>query len=143
MISRRFSDFLAMFRKGAKDPDRARLAAILEMNRGLADAGDRKALFTLLLDAAVDLFGAERGFLILCGEQPESWSVELARSIDKEPIKTPEKKLSTTVVKRCLLERAGVFSDDAQEGEFGAAQSIADMRLRSVLSMPGFFSSCS
>ena len=136
MSKHRFADFLALFRASSKEPERARLAAILELNRSLAAAEDRGTLFTLLLDAAVRLFGAERGFLILAGEKPEAWSVAAARSHDQESIKHPDKKLSQTVVRRCLEEGAGVFSADAQEGEFGPAQSIADMRLRSVLSMP-------
>ena len=136
LSSRRFSDFLARFRKGSVDPDHKRLAAIVELNRNLASVSDRKSLFTLLLDAAVELFAAERGFLILTQTEGTGWRVEQARNVDKESIKTPEKKLSTTVVRRCLDERAGVFSEDALEGEFGAAQSVADMRLRSVLSAP-------
>ncbi|MCA8958770.1 MAG: GAF domain-containing protein, partial [Planctomycetes bacterium] len=131
----RFKEFLARLRQGVRDSDRDRLAAVLELNRALADARDLQELLVKLLDEAVQLFRAERGFAILRGEG-EEFRVAAARSLDRESVQRPGKKVSSTVVRRCLDSRQGVFLQDAQEGEFGAAQSIADIKLRSVLCMP-------
>ena len=65
MISERFAEFLSRLRRGVAERDRERLAAILELNRGLAAAQDHSDLLSTLLDAAIQLFSAERGFLIL------------------------------------------------------------------------------
>ena len=137
VIGRRFTDFLSRLRKGVREQDRARLAAILELNRALAAARDRNGLLVLLLDEAVQLFGAERGFIILCHPEGEQgFKVAVARNLDREPVRSPQRKVSTTVVRRCLETGEGVFSQDAQEGDLGAASSIADLQLRSVLCMP-------
>ena len=133
-IARRFTDFLARLRSAARDTEHARLAAILEMNRGLAAADDRRALLTLLIDEAVKLFRAERGFLVLAG--PNGHSIEVARSLDREPVKAPTTKVSSTLIARCLETRQPLFLTDAQEGDFAAAQSVADLQLRSVLCVP-------
>ncbi len=137
MIGRRFTDFLSRLRKGVREKDRPRLAAILELNRALAAARDRNGLLVLLLDEAVQLFGAERGFIILWhGDETPSYEVAVARSLDREPVRGAQQKVSSTVVRRCLESSEGVFSEDAQDGDLGAASSIADLQLRSVLCMP-------
>src|SRR5690606_15217340 len=130
--SRPFADLLNRLRKGAKDDERARLTAILALNRALAKAGDLKALLTLLLDEAIALFGAERAFLVTGDGDEGGLTVEVARSLDKEAVKAPERKISRTIVARCMRERTGVFVADAREGDFSAIQSVADLKLRSV-----------
>jgi transcriptional regulator with GAF, ATPase, and Fis domain len=134
-MPRRFMDLVARLRRDASDRERARLASILELNRELARAQGLKDLLTALLDRAVRLFAAERAFLIRHREDGEL-AVEVARSLDGEDVKSAERKISKTIVHKCLGERAGVFCADAREGDFAAAQSVADLKLRSVLCMP-------
>jgi DNA-binding NtrC family response regulator len=136
VISRRFTELLGRLRRSERDPDRARLAAILELNRALARIDDRGALLKLLLDEAVRLFGAERGFVVLGDADPASWTVLIARSLDREPVRQPERKMSSSILGRCLGTRSAVYCEDAQEGDFGKSASVADMRLRSVLCTP-------
>ncbi len=131
----RFQEFLSRLRGDAAAPDHPRFAAVLGLNRSLAAAKDRRTVLQLLLDEAVELFRAERGFLVEVGEDG-AFSVSIARNLDREPIKSAAKKISSTIVKQCLETREGVFVEDAQEGELGAAQSVADMQLRSVLCIP-------
>lgn len=131
---RGFSEFLARLRGGSADRDHARFAAVLGLNRSLASVADRRTVLELLLDEAVELFRAERGFLVEAGS--DGWSVSLARSLDREPVRHPARKVSSTVVDRCLATQEGVFVEDAQESELGAAQSVADLQLRSVLCIP-------
>ncbi|MBK8098860.1 MAG: sigma 54-interacting transcriptional regulator [Planctomycetes bacterium] len=131
----RFADFLARLRGEGRDPERARLLAILGLNRQLAKAEGKKQLLTMLVDEAVQLFGAERGFLLVARDA-DGCAVEVARSLDREPIAHPERKLSSTVWRQALVAGQPVFSEDAQEGPLGGAQSIADLKLRSVLCVP-------
>lgn len=131
----RWSDFLLRLRGDASSADRQRWLAILALNRQLAAAGSRRQVLTVLVDEAVRLFGAERGFLVTVRGDAADGAVEVARSLDREPVAHPERKLSRTVLARGLAGE-GVYSEDAQEGELGAAQSVADLRLRSVLCMP-------
>ncbi|MCA8949428.1 MAG: sigma 54-interacting transcriptional regulator, partial [Planctomycetes bacterium] len=131
----RWTEFLARLRGDGGDRDRQRWLAILALNRQLAAAEGRKQVLTVLVDEAVRLFGAERGFLVTVRDEAPGFRVEVARSLDREPVGGAERKLSRTVLARGLAGD-GVFSEDAQEGELGAAQSVADLRLRSVLCMP-------
>ena len=130
----RFTDFLARLRLGAQRGDQARLAAILELNRALATATDRKHLLVLLLDQAVALFGAERGFLLLC--HGGATEVAMARSLDREPVRNAESKVSSTVVRRCLETRSGVFSEDAMETREQMAAGVAECLAREIGSYP-------
>lgn len=136
MIQRRFADFLNRLRRGVREEERARLVSILGLNRALADARDIRSMLASLLDEAVRLFGAERGFVVLRDGPGEDLDVPVARSLDAEAVRQPLRKISKTVVQECLAAGQGLFCADAQEGDFGAAQSVADQRLRSVLCMP-------
>jgi transcriptional regulator with GAF, ATPase, and Fis domain len=132
----RFAEFLARLRGGgADDQDQQRLSAILSLNRELAKATDRRQLLVRLVDEAVTLFAAERGFVCVPIAEPPGFAVEVARSFDRESVAHPERKLSSTICKRVLAGQ-GVFSADAQEGDLTAAQSVADLKLRSVLAIP-------
>ncbi len=132
----RWTDFLQRLRGDARDTERQRWLAILGLNRQLAGADTRAAVLTVLVDEAVRLFGAERGFLLSRGDGPLGIRVEIARNFERETVANPERKLSTTVVQKVLQQGNGLFSEDAQADELAAAQSVADLRLRSVLCMP-------
>lgn len=132
----RWTDFLAKLRGDARDGERQRWLAILGLNRQLATANSRAAVLTVLVDEAVRLFGAERGFLIARTEQAPGFRVEVARSLDREPVANPERKLSVTIAQRVLEQGEGLYSEDAQTDSMTASQSVADLRLRSVLCMP-------
>jgi len=132
----RWTDFLQRLRGDARDTERQRWLAILGLNRQLAGADTRAAVLTVLVDEAVRLFGAERGFLVTRAATPVGFQVEVARNLDHEAVPHPERKVSTTIVSRVLQQGDGLFSEDAQADEFAAAQSVADLRLRSVLCMP-------
>ncbi|MEO0480201.1 MAG: sigma 54-interacting transcriptional regulator [Planctomycetota bacterium] len=131
-----FSEFLSRLR-GGSGKDQKRLVAILALNRELAKASDRKTLLDRLLDEAVHLFKAERGFVVL-GPPDANRELEVlaARNLDREAVRRPSTRVSRTVVLRCLERDAAVFEEDAQIGEFAAADSIAQMGLRSVLCVP-------
>jgi DNA-binding NtrC family response regulator len=130
----RWTDFLQRLRGDSRDAERERWLAILALNRQLAQANTRSAVLTVLVDEAVRLFGAERGFLVRSGTS-STFAVEVARSFERESVQHPERKLSTTVLQRAFAGE-GLFSEDAQADDLAAAQSVADLRLRSVLCMP-------
>ena len=135
-LPRPFADLLARLRQGTRAEERARLTAILALNRALAKAEDQTSLLTTLLDEAIALFGAERGFVIVDEGDGQKLRVEVGRSLDRESVRQAASKISRTIAAQCMRERAGVFCADAREGDFGAVQSVADLKLRSVLAAP-------
>ncbi len=111
------------------------LAAIMSISRALNEEHDLTQLLTAIVDAAIELTGAERGFLIL-GEGNES-TVEVARNFAQEEVHTPEFKISRTIAQRVRESGVGELTTNAQEdARFNALASVTDLRLRSILCIP-------
>ena len=116
--------------RGAQD-----LAAMLALAKALNEEPNLERLLTQIVDAAIALTLAERGFLILSqqGEQ----SVEVARNFAQEEVHTPEHKVSRTIARRVLESGKPERATNAQEdNRFRDLQSVADLRLRSILCVP-------
>jgi transcriptional regulator with GAF, ATPase, and Fis domain len=77
----------------------------------------------------------QRGFLLL--GRPGEHSVEVARNFAHEEIGTPEYKLSRGIADRVLASGVAELTTNAQQDDrFRDMQSVADLRLRSVLCIP-------
>jgi transcriptional regulator with GAF, ATPase, and Fis domain len=111
------------------------LVAFLQIARALNEEGDLTRLLTQIVDAAIALCGAERGFLIL-GKTGDH-SVEVARNFAQEEVLSPEFKISRTIANRVMATGVPELTTNAQEDDrFRDLQSVADLRLRSVLCIP-------
>jgi transcriptional regulator with GAF, ATPase, and Fis domain len=111
------------------------LVAFLQLARALNEEQDLARLLTQIVDAAIQICGAERGFLIL-GKDGEH-SVEVARNFAQEEVLSPEFKISRTIANRVMASGVPELTTNAQEDDrFRDLQSVADLRLRSVLCIP-------
>ncbi len=111
------------------------LAAFVAIARALNEEQDLSRLLTRIVDAAIALSGAERGFLIL-GQGEES-TVEVARNFAQEEVHTPEFKISRTIAQRVRETGVPELTTNAQEdARFRDFASVTDLRLRSVLCIP-------
>ena len=111
------------------------LVTFLQIARALNEELDLTRLLTQIVDAAIHLCGAERGFLIL-GRTGEH-SVEVARNFAQEEVLSPEFKISRTIANRVMSTGVPELTTNAQEDDrFRDLQSVADLRLRSVLCIP-------
>jgi len=120
--------------RGAQD-----LVAFLQIARALNEEQDLARLLTQIVDAAIQICGAERGFLILGGrgQQGTEHSVEVARNFAQEEVLSPEFKISRTIASRVMETGVAELTTNAQEDDrFRDLQSVADLRLRSVLCIP-------
>jgi transcriptional regulator with GAF, ATPase, and Fis domain len=105
-----------------------------------------EGIFDKILDAMIDYTGAERGFFILVGDpkgepSPKGGLVErrvvAARNLDREAVQDAQAKVSRTVEKRTLEGRDPVVVLDATaDSRFTDTESVASMRLRSILAVP-------
>ncbi|MBK8976410.1 MAG: sigma 54-interacting transcriptional regulator [Planctomycetes bacterium] len=122
--------FLAEGAQTAKD-----LSAFVEIARALNGEQDLSRLLTRIVDAAIDLSGAERGFLIL--GQGEETTVEVARNFAQEEVNSPEFKISRTIAQRVRESGVPEMTTNAQEdARFRGLASVNDLRLRAVLCIP-------
>ncbi|MCB9728049.1 MAG: sigma 54-interacting transcriptional regulator [Deltaproteobacteria bacterium] len=121
-------------------PERAdeRWVRLSEVNRRLSAEHNVERLLEYIMDSAILLSGAERGFLLLAGE-PGSGGVDvrIARNLDQENIRNTRFKISHGIAHRVLETGELALTVDAMEDERYRDQlSVHDLRLRSVLCLP-------
>ncbi len=111
------------------------LHTLLAVGRTLDQEERMERSAALLVDAAITLTRAERGFLFLL--EDGRTSLALARNFAREPVPTPEAKFSRTLLEKALKSKKPVLVQDAAtDGEFAGVESISDLGLRSVLAVP-------
>lgn len=111
------------------------LQTLLAVSRTLEQEERIERSAALLVDAAVTLTRAERGFLFLLEEGRTS--LALARNFAREPVPAPETKFSRTLLEKALKTKKPILLQDAaSDGEFAGVESISDLGLRSVLAVP-------
>ena len=134
---------------GTGDKSVDRVAAFARIATLLAAETELKPLLELIVDSAVALIEAERGFLLLSSseqhDRPKSASstdladleVRLARSFDRSDIPIPQSRLSAGLCRQALSTGRPVLSMDAgRDDRFDSMVSVEDLRLRSVLCLP-------
>jgi transcriptional regulator with GAF, ATPase, and Fis domain len=127
--------------------ERDELHVFAHITKELLRETDRDALLRLVVDSAVRLFRAERGFLLLAPPGPEpidrqttdpmQLAVRVARSHDRADIAVPHTRLSLGIARKVWQEGRAVLSVDAgRDDRFDGMKSVEDLRLRSVLCLP-------
>ncbi len=107
-----------------------------QVNAALNSELDIKRLLDLIMDAAVEIAGAERGFLILV-EEGADLQIAAARNIAQEDLQRPEFRFSRSIAQRAIETGEAIRSDDAQtDARFQSSESVKDLRLRSVFCVP-------
>ena len=90
-----------------------------------------------IMDAVIDLVNAERGFLILQPEDPGQEPNIVARDFDKEEIRDPSHKFSTSIAREVMENGEPLLAGNAlSEEPFETLRSVRELRLRSVLCVP-------
>lgn len=114
----------------------AKLKAVLEISRSLAGSVDLTALLPKILDTLFHVFKhADRGCILLQDEKSGTLVPRAMRHRREHEDTTV--RLSRTIVNKVVSEKAGVLSADAAaDQQFSAAQSIADLNIRSMMCVP-------
>jgi two-component system, NtrC family, sensor kinase len=112
-----------------------KLAALVEdLNRDLT--GD--SVLDRAMDAAIELTGAERGFLVLGDEHDTgAWVFRVARSMESGNIENAEAAASRTILRKVIEGRAPILINDVVgASDLTKQQSIARMQVRSIMGAP-------
>jgi transcriptional regulator with GAF, ATPase, and Fis domain len=116
------------------------LRKLREVAAQLARETDPAALVPKILESAIELVGAERGFIILMSPGAPaagSAAVAAARNIDREAIQEPQFKFSRSVVQQVATSGRGVCVSDAEADERTRdVPSVRELELRSILCVP-------
>jgi sigma-B regulation protein RsbU (phosphoserine phosphatase) len=115
----------------------AKLRAILEVARTLQTGFSLDEVLAAVVDAALAITGAERGFLLL--RDGDGLDTRVARSRAGTPLDPADLRIPRRVIRRALDQRRDLFSMNFEpHALFGAGpeQSIADLELRSCICVP-------
>jgi len=123
--------------RGAKADVSRRLSNSLilqEINKELNTETDINVLLELIIDTAIHLIDAERGFLIQVVEGTQL-EFTVARNIDYEVVRSPEFKISNTVIRKVVKTGEPVLTSNAQL-DLRDMKSIAGLGLRALMCVP-------
>lgn len=116
------------------------LNRLIEVTRSITGVLDQEELLQLIIDSAVEVTGAERGYLILL-DPDEGLSLEdrmrvgAACRLDPEEMARENFRASRTAIMKVLASRTGQNWDDAL-AEPNPSQSMEMFGLRSILCEP-------
>ena len=127
--------------RGAKERSQVRDVGwnrLLDINKRLATEHSPERLLEYIMDSAIHLTDAERGFLLLAeGEGEGELAVHVARNLDQENIRKGQLKISQGIARRVIESGQSAVTIDAMEDERYRDQlSVHDLRLRSILCLP-------
>ncbi|MDL1873464.1 GAF domain-containing protein [Deltaproteobacteria bacterium PRO3] len=119
-----------------------RFRQFCEINRRISERAGLDEILERVMDAAIELSGAERGFLLLKEDGAKQGSlkgfrVKTARRLNREALEGEELKFSWTLVQGALRQGTPLLTDNAQADErFREARSVVQFQLKSVLVLP-------
>jgi transcriptional regulator with GAF, ATPase, and Fis domain len=124
---------------------RAAHYAVMAINQRLSAEHDLARLLETLMDSAITLTGAERGFLLLDSREGDlaraplgsELEVAVARNLDGENLRRPQHKLSHSLALEVFASGEPVLATDAQlDPRFAEQESVHSGSLRSILCVP-------
>ncbi len=116
----------------ANEFDRLRL--LLDFSQRLRAAGGLEDILAAMLDAALRLTGAERGFVFLRPENSASLRLSVGRTAAGETL-NDDRSISHSIVERADRTKEAVLMHDSRETA-DLAQSVVAHALRTVLAIP-------
>lgn len=111
----------------------ANLLLLQEVNKALNSENDLTTLLDLIMDTAIHLIAAERGFLIAV--QGEQLEFRVARNIDYKLVQSPEFKISNSVIRKVVRTGEPILTSNAQH-DLRDMKSIAGLEVRSLMCVP-------
>jgi transcriptional regulator with GAF, ATPase, and Fis domain len=111
------------------------LESLAKVSRTLLESYGIEPMLTLLLDEAIQVTRADKGFLILMvGGHPE---VRAARNVAREPLLDATERMSDSIVRRVLETKQPLIVADALEDPaFRTSESVVNLKLLSVMCVP-------
>jgi signal transduction histidine kinase len=126
-------------KKGAADLEQRQeeLVSLYEVGQEIVSILNLDRLLESILDRAIVLVGAERGFLVLGDSAENGFAVAVARKFDQGEVDSAQIEISHGVIRRVLASREPVVTTNAQEDpRFQTSHSIITYQIRSVLAAP-------
>ncbi len=114
-----------------------RLAALYQVSQSLGLSLNIDEVLTQVMDAVIQLTGAERGFLTIIDPDTNAFDLQAARNFEQETLHREDMNISRTVVQSVIESGQGVVTTDAQKDpRFSDQQSVVINALRSIMCAP-------
>ncbi len=124
-------------REAAQPAARDRLAALYEVSRVLNSSLELEEALIIVIDSAIRLSRAERGFLMLLDEPSGEFHFRVARSVQGETLTEEASEISRSVVQEVIRTGQPVVTFDAQKDpRFTSKASVINYLLRSIMAVP-------
>ena len=117
-----------------------------EFSEKLMTLKDLEQLLEAMLDAVIDVTGAEKGLILLLDDAYSGESsrgteskarVRASRHVNREAITDPSGTISDSIVQRVVeTGRPLIVSDALTDDQFGSSKSVVALRLSSVMCAP-------
>ena len=116
----------------------SKLKAVMEVARALQTSLSSQDVLTAVVDAALAVTGAERGFLLL-RKAEDGLEMKVARDRTGGHLVEGDLKVPRRLIRKALHERRELLSmnfDHSEAGGVKAENTVADLDLRSVVCVP-------
>ncbi|HYG63658.1 MAG TPA: sigma 54-interacting transcriptional regulator, partial [Thermoanaerobaculia bacterium] len=112
------------------------LERLLEIGKRVLAETDVDRVLTVALDGVVELCGAERGMILLFGEDSEPLFEE-ARNLARQDIERPEFEVSRSILGKVRSEGTPFWSPNVlADPSFGSRRSVLRLQILSVICLP-------
>src|SRR5579859_3326194 len=141
--ARDFTDYLKTLDKtfvnlGAERKDvieNEKLAHLYKVSRLIGASLDQQTVLEQVMDAVIQLTGAERGFLMLLEEG--NLAMRVARNFDRVTLDSEEFKVSSTITSRVMQTGQAIVTTNAMEDpRFRSKTSVIADKLSSIMASP-------
>jgi len=96
-----------------------------------------EVVLQIIMDNAIELMGAERGFIMLIDPTTYRLEFRVARNIDRKSLKSEELEISRSIVKQVYKDKTAALTHNAgDDPRFKHNPSVRKFDLRSVISVP-------
>ncbi len=114
----------------------AKLRAVLEVARALESSLSLDDVLGAVVDAALVVTSAERGFLLLYSGEGSPLEMKIARDQHGRPLDESDLRVPRGVIARALNQRRDLLSMNFDPTQMDTEKSIVDLELRSVVCLP-------
>lgn len=113
------------------------LRRLRRLSERLSQTREVERLLPKILETAIELTDAERGFLVRFGRRgPRDLRVEVALGFDGEALRGATGKVSRTIVQRVVQSGRAVVTSREEDADLLDASSVQARRVRSVACVP-------
>ena len=125
----------SLARPGRGDEALAALRRLHAFSERLLRSGDPAHLLDSLMDAVIDVTGADKGFLILL--EDGNLEIKVARNVAQGNIEDAVSRVSDSIIAQVVRDRAPLIVSDAlNDAQWNASESVVNLKLCSVMCAP-------